>query len=497
MMEVLRAKLIKHLGMPTAIGSGRCDIRYKAHALIHGERLQQKSWKSALAALHGTFTYTCDLGTESRLNAVRCKLSDLFGAWVHEPNTVDVADDAAFNVEPAQEQGALLDADGAGMNGVAEDGQGMFNIEEAGAPAAAAAHRARAPCGGAAEGGGDAELRVDFTRLVYIPGLLHVLGNCLAGIKDAGLKGWKDLVSQLKELCRLLARPDLRQRLMQTCFAEEPARHWQHYFAHFSARVYEGRWESMINAVSQVLGIERPLRAAWSLQKFAHRPRAQPDAQVRQAQGPGDERLDTDVVDTAIRSDLFWAYLHLLDIALESVEKMIAWAEGCPCCWRQTPFEGPERWVVRRARRQAAASARDRARIAGGEGSQKACALCGLRAPEMAAGFLMVLLRSLLDVANAALLLRPCVLALNEAGRAQLLVDFATLRRYLHFTLRLKTAHWRQLPWLLFGLAHWDRPQANECGRRALRLYASAGEGTREHWLTGALCGLQPGRRVH
>ena len=74
----------------------------------------------------------------------------------------------------------------------------------------------------------------------------------------------------------------------------------------------------------------------------------------------------------------------------------------------------------------------------------------------MAAGFLTELVQSLLDVANAELFLKPCVLALEEDGRAQLMLDFAAARRYVFFTLRVKTGHWRQLPWILFGMAHWD-----------------------------------------
>eukprot|EP00971_Amphidinium_carterae_P073852 1460296-Amphidinium_carterae.1 len=64
---MLRERLQWHTNIPTGIGSGRADIRYKAHALLHSERLTQPSWAAACSALSRTFTITGDLGTESRI----------------------------------------------------------------------------------------------------------------------------------------------------------------------------------------------------------------------------------------------------------------------------------------------------------------------------------------------------------------------------------------------------------------------------------------------
>ena len=82
LQKSLRSKLQWHLNLPAGVGSGRADVRYKAHALLHSERLMQPSWSQACSALSSTFSITGDLGTESRLSAVKIPLHQLFGAWV-------------------------------------------------------------------------------------------------------------------------------------------------------------------------------------------------------------------------------------------------------------------------------------------------------------------------------------------------------------------------------------------------------------------------------
>ena len=76
LMTQLQGKLRWHVNLPSGVGSGRADVRYKAHALLHGERLMQPTWKSAALAR--------TLGTESRIGAVSMLAEDLFGAWIHD-----------------------------------------------------------------------------------------------------------------------------------------------------------------------------------------------------------------------------------------------------------------------------------------------------------------------------------------------------------------------------------------------------------------------------
>jgi hypothetical protein len=180
------------------------------------------------------------------------------------------------------------------------------------------------------------------------------------------------------------------------------------------------------------------------------------------------------LVDEAINSKLFWAYCHMVDFAVEVFEKLTHWAESCPCHYTETPFKGPRRWAARR--------------FHGVTKKIVDCPLVGMHAMELAANFLVRFIQTLLDRFNVELILRPEILMLNEEDRRFVMLEFARLRRHINFILAVKTGHWRQLPWVLFGLAHWDRDKATECANRAMMLYASAGDEARLHWLVAMLC---------
>ena len=52
-------------GVPIAIGSGRCSMKYRVHAIVHGEKLVQKTWRGAAQSINATFTWTGDLGEKT------------------------------------------------------------------------------------------------------------------------------------------------------------------------------------------------------------------------------------------------------------------------------------------------------------------------------------------------------------------------------------------------------------------------------------------------
>eukprot|EP00969_Alexandrium_andersonii_P161791 7151059-Alexandrium_andersonii.AAC.1 len=92
--------------MPVGVGSGRADARYKVHALLHSERLASESWGDAVRLMNSTFSWTGDLGTESRLPSVRVAVRDLLPWAFPQPDAMDAPgpdsprDSDAFLVEP-------------------------------------------------------------------------------------------------------------------------------------------------------------------------------------------------------------------------------------------------------------------------------------------------------------------------------------------------------------------------------------------------------------
>ena len=66
--------------------------------------------------------------------------------------------------------------------------------------------------------------------------------------------------------------------------------------------------------------------------------------------------------------------------------------------------------------------------------------------------------------------------------------EFARGRRHMIFTILLKTAFCKNVPWVLLGCAHHVPEKARACARRAIRLYEGASELVKAFWLVETLC---------
>jgi hypothetical protein len=188
--------------------------------------------------------------------------------------------------------------------------------------------------------------------------------------------------------------------------------------------------------------------------------------------------MNVDIVDSAITSTAFWGYMHMTDYIAEAIAHVMHWAEACPCHQNA----GMAEMFVGAHRHRANSLVRHI--------GQPVCCMASRRAPECAAGHLMILARRLLSMANTEVLMSPYTLACNEADRALILGDFARARRHILFQMQLKFSHWRQLPWLLWGVAHHSRLVAVECASRALSLFhhSVVQGGERPHWMAAMLC---------
>ena len=467
MRELLSGPLCLQQGMPVAVGSGRADVRYKLHSIVHAEKLISKSWHSTVSMVNAMFSLCGDMGTESRLPFCRINLAELFGRWIlpgghTQDNAVDAAMEFDFQPEPAGAEAAPPAEDAALFDFVPEKG---LDVEPPGEPDAAVDPQPDQP--------DISQLEIDLTSTVYIPGLLHICHNVVKDLTIT-LHEWQPFESRLRHLCRLLSKKFTRQRLLETCFVEEPLSFFRADFHEFSASVYEGRWGSVSSAVGKLLLLEKPLRLGWNLSKYkfgkpgAHQPR----------QGEADSHhVDIDAVDGAIACNEFWAYCHMVDVVAESVEVIMRFGESCQCHWSWTAFDGPVRHTPKRLLSEKNARAHG-----------ERCPMQGLRAPELAAGALRSLLQDLAQRGQAQLLLATPVARLAPAARTRVFDDFARARRYLAFAFTIKTSFWEQLPWALFAIAHDDVGKARDAACRCLRLYEAAGPDIRQQRLVADCC---------
>ena len=483
-------------GVPAAVGSGRSSLRRKVHAIAHAQRLTTQGWPSATSLLNATVSFTGDLGTEARIPNYCAPLASLFGEWVIDAPRDSDGDsgsdrsgaESAGRAPPAFDIQAAEPVHGADEEArVAE----AATTAEAGAPAAAAAGDIVAfdfdaglvdagvppppppPVADAEEEEGE-ELTIDFSRSVFVAGLLHIVSNITKDL-DKPLVSWEWFVRSLKQVCRLLSRRWTRDRLREHCFSDPALRVlWDAAeFEHFRGQVYEGRWGSVSHAVGEVLARAAILRRGWSKDAFLSRGGVDEDR--------GEEALIVAIADEAILSERFWAYARMVDAVVRLLKTTSDWGESCACHWAEVGLERVSRHS-RRKRFQAAYGA-------------ASCPMRTMQAPACAAGFHFELLSRFAETAHTDLLMDPAFALLGEEDRASVLADFARARSHITTSFRLKLSHWRQLPWVLFGLAHWEEERAAECARRALALYASAPPAAPHHWLSAVLC--EPGGVGH
>jgi hypothetical protein len=133
----LISKLAPHMcleqGVPTAVGSGKMSVKRKLHAVTHSERLHCPSWKSTVASLNSTFTWTGDLGTESGMRQFKGRVQMLFGDWVTLEDNRMVAPSDIQQPEFDFEDDDAPASDGAFEFEPEEDGA-QANVEDEPAP---------------------------------------------------------------------------------------------------------------------------------------------------------------------------------------------------------------------------------------------------------------------------------------------------------------------------------------------------------------------------
>ena len=315
---------------------------------------------------------------------------------------------------------------------------------------------------------------IDLRPAVFITGILHVVHNVVESMSHV-LEYWDRFVLRLTHITRLLHNPFFRERMLQTCFSNEPLFAFRNQFRKFpsNAKVFVGRWGSALAAVSGVLPVQTPLQAGWDLSKYKL-------AGTREQHETAGGSIRLNIVDLGITGPMFWAYARMVDRLGEALNKLALWSEQCPCHSDSCELQGADRHRVSGLR----------ARV-----GMDVCPMSTRRAPEAAAGALNALVAKVWRIVNSEIAIDPATLRCKPEDRVLLLADLARARSHIQYAFTAKLAHWQQLPHILFGLGHADPEQARECGRRALRLVAGSGDTACHHWVTTFRC--MPGGTAH
>ena len=286
-------------------------------------------------------------------------------------------------------------------------------------------------------GGDMAKPEVDLTSSLDTPGMLHVISNATKDLKKS-MTMYSDMVQNAKAVADLCRRKESCDRLIATCFSDSIGMVLQADIRAFHGHIYLERWGTVADCVPRLLKIRAALTSRWSIKKYndgdVAAARRQDDPDV-----PHPHSVRLDIADAAITSPGFWAYMLMLNVIAEVLDRLLHWIEGCSCHWSadwdSAPFKLRQLW--------------------------KKCPLRGRRCPELAAGDFLQEATRLLDMGSARL---SCLLGerLSGADRMGVLVDFESGRYFLLYYFTLKTSFWTAPPWRIFAMAHVEPRKALE-----------------------------------
>ena len=285
-------------------------------------------------------------------------------------------------------------------------------------------------------GGADEEAFVNCEGSVAIPGVLHILHNCFAGLGDS-MQEFATVVESLKQVANLLRQPETKERLLSTCFSDPIGQGLSPDIKAFSGHVYEERWGHVSDCALQMVGCEKALRHMWSLEKYVD-----PTSQGERHAERKTYSVNLEVADSAIGDPFFWAYVQMLSILAGVQLRLTSWVEGCPCHWDLTQDRLAE--VPSELRSLC-----------------DTCPLKGMRGSDIASGKFQTILQDLWEI-NAAQLVMNMPPSISQAERLAIISDFENGRSHVMFQMALKMSHWQTFPWASFGASSQDEEKSKQ-----------------------------------
>ena len=230
--------------------------------------------------------------------------------------------------------------------------------------------------------------------------MLHIIHNAASDMLTV-TPMLDEQIHPLSLVCKLLTDPQTCARLCEKCFDSAIGKELSPKLQTFQHRVYRSRWGTAAYAVDALLAIKPVLLHGWSLEKY-----------TSEATKVGPEIKE---VDAALRSDMFWGSVMVLDKLYELIREAFAWAEGCACHthldWRLVDKDTLKRW--------------------------EDCPLRGHRLPELCAGDFFHVLDTLGNTSTLRLL-QSLPSDLTTTNRAHLVCEFEAGRSHLMYTFSLK-----------------------------------------------------------
>ena len=237
---------------------------------------------------------------------------------------------------------------------------------------------------------------------------------------------------------------------MQSCLSLFP--HLRGFRPHFSTGppLFEGgrAWGVLQKGLSWLLERERAIRSAWNLDRMTSFGRTNRQALGDEA-AAGNTGTLISQANYAITSEIFWAFLRLMQCTSDALDAIFRWIQSCPC---HPPH------------------VREQLKPLLGRYEHLRCPMKGLRGPELCDGSFLQHVDAVFTVNESELVTRH-VRDLDVEQQTVLIADWPRLAAFVKTTLKFKLSPWKSLPLLIVGLEHGSASTARRLMWQGLAQY--------------------------
>ena len=282
---------------------------------------------------------------------------------------------------------------------------------------------------------------------IVVPGVCHAIHNATKDMQSA-LVCWPDFLKDLKTLHALIGHPSRRERFVEkvldgTNMYDQGKRELHG----FSASLYEERWGEIGSYLQHARAAREIVFQHWDERKFCGR---------EVARASEEDGWSPASITALVNSNFFRMYWDMQLSGRAVIIKCLRWAEGCSC---------HERAILGVSSHQAERNLR--LEISAPIEVPCRCPLMGARAAELVDGKLSDVLTDL-SAKTQAEFITECLWRLTSEEWDKLGSEWQRLVVFIQSDLDLRLAHWRTLPWLLFGACHHHEGKARQWLRAAL-----------------------------
>ena len=465
LMNSIRQGIKTHALPATLIGFGASSFPAKLATLVHACRLDHFTNRSLSTWFKEIAATMSDMGTERLLSQLQPVPAEAVCPYFDDFSKDDISlllRQSGYRAEPGENladvhlQGdpdifddpdQFQDAHGNEALHVAEPEDDAFEVVTASPEEDAGIGGAQEHDDLVFEDVDQDATDLDITGSLDVPGLHHLIDNATDGLSDA-MPNYDESIKRARNVCKLVRKKNTQPKLLQRCFSHDIGPQLQPALKRFKGHIHQGRWGIVAFCISELRKAEFALRWGWDKNAFLAGGEANDgdDADAEQQSW----KVKVDVVDQAVLSPFWWAWLLAFDFIAEVLRQATVWAGGCSCHSGRMGDLDPEDPLSTKLRKQ-----------------WESCPMRGLRAAELSANEFLEQLYSVFET-TAAQLSMSLPEDISGEERRSLIEEFDSGRVHLCYYFAMKLSHFSEMPWAVFRISHYNEHTAKTALRMCL-----------------------------